>query len=251
MERYNVQIDSFEGPLDLLLHLIHQAEVDIYNIPVATITEQYVQYVKTMQELELDTASEYLVMAATLLEIKSKMLIPGEADSEDEEYIEEEDPREELLSRLVEYKKYKEAAQQLKEKEEQGSSQFAKAPSVASDTAHTSKETELPENITLFDMLDAYEKLKKRIRYKSSKVTRIKADDISIEDRMSDILSFLHQHQGNSGFFELFPSYEKSHIVVTFLAILELMKNRQVTCVQTENFEEIVVHQTKEDLVSE
>ncbi|RSL34626.1 segregation/condensation protein A [Salibacterium salarium] len=251
MEKYNVQLDSFEGPLDLLLHLIHQAEVDIYNIPVATITEQYLQYVQAMQELELDAASEYLVMAATLLEIKSKMLLPGDTNTDEEVYIEEEDPREELLSRLVEYKKYKEAAQHLKEKEEQGSAQFAKAPTVPDEPSGKEKENNLPDNISLFDMLDAYEKLKKRVRYKSPKMTKIKGDDISIEDRMSEVLTYLHQHQGKSGFFDLFPSHERQHIVVTFLAILELMKNRQVTCVQPENFEEIVVHQTEEDLVSE
>ncbi|MDQ0299510.1 segregation and condensation protein A [Salibacterium salarium] len=251
MEKYNVQLDSFEGPLDLLLHLIHQAEVDIYNIPVATITEQYLQYVQAMQELELDAASEYLVMAATLLEIKSKMLLPGDTNTDEEVYIEEEDPREELLSRLVEYKKYKEAAQHLKEKEEQGSAQFAKAPTVPDESSGKEKESNLPDNISLFDMLDAYEKLKKRVRYKSPKMTKIKGDDISMEDRMSEVLTYLHQHQGKSGFFELFPLHERQHIVVTFLAILELMKNRQVTCVQSENFEEIVVHQTEEDLVSE
>ncbi|MFZ4452212.1 segregation/condensation protein A [Salibacterium aidingense] len=251
MERYNVHIDTFQGPLDLLLHLIHQAEVDIYDIPVASITEQYLRYVQAMQELELDIASEYLVMAATLLEIKSKMLLPGDPEPE-EEYIEEEDPREELLSRLVEYKKYKEAAEALRDKENQGVVQYAKGPSMEYDDAAQEADTAaLPEELTLFDMLDAYQKLKERVRYHAPKTTKIKGEEISIEERMSTILAFLHERKGSSGFFELFPSREKAHIVVSFLAVLELMKTRQITCVQSENFEEIKVYQTEEELVSE
>ncbi|GAE43404.1 segregation and condensation protein A [Mesobacillus boroniphilus JCM 21738] len=114
--QYNVKIEAFEGPLDLLLHLINTLEIDIYDIPVAEITEQYLMYIHAMKELQLDVASEYLVMAATLLAIKSKMLLPKhEAELEDEfEFDHEEDPRNELVERLIEYKKFKEAASDLK-----------------------------------------------------------------------------------------------------------------------------------------
>ncbi|MFB4163495.1 segregation/condensation protein A [Alteribacillus sp. JSM 102045] len=248
MKRYNVKIDSFEGPLDLLLHLIRQAEVDIYNIPVAVITEQYVQYVKTMQELELDIASEYLVMAATLLEIKSKMLLPNDISDEDEEFDDkiEEDPREELLSRLMEYKKYKEAAEKLKEKEKSASMHYAKAPTLNHEEYALSEENTLQEGLTLFDMLEAYQKIKERIRVSSSPVTTVKSEEISIEDRMDDIVTLLEKKHGQTRFFDLFTSREKPHIVVTFLAVLELMKNKKVTCMQSNNFEEIMVEYTEE-----
>src|SRR5690606_27811042 len=113
--RYEVKLDSFEGPLDLLLHLINKYEIDIYDIPVAQITAQYMEYIHAMQELELNIASEYLVIAATLLEIKSKMLLPKQEVSLDDEY--EEDPREELMNRLIEYRKFKDAATHLKGRE--------------------------------------------------------------------------------------------------------------------------------------
>ena len=129
--QYNVKIDAFEGPLDLLLHLINRYEIDIYDIPVAQITEQYMAYIHAMQELQLDIASEYLVMAATLLAIKSKMLLPKHEEEILDESVElsENDPREELMQRLLEYKKYKEAAQALKKKEEERALLFTNPPS--------------------------------------------------------------------------------------------------------------------------
>ncbi|MFD2704376.1 segregation/condensation protein A [Salibacterium lacus] len=251
MERYSVQIDTFQGPLDLLLHLIQQAEVDIYNIPVAEITEQYLHYVQAMQELELDIASEYLVMAATLLEIKSQMLLPGEDDPGEEAFMEEEDPRQELMSRLVEYKKYKEAAVELREKEQEGAGRYAKGSSMDDEAIEEKYAAAVPENLSLFDMLDAYQKLKERVRYHAPKETKIKNEEVTIEDRMTSILSFLEKKQNGSTFIELFPSGERSHMVVSFLAVLELMKHKQITCVQEENFEEIMVYQTEEELVGE
>ncbi|MGY4690175.1 segregation/condensation protein A [Salibacterium sp. K-3] len=251
MERYSVQIDTFQGPLDLLLHLIQQAEVDIYNIPVAEITEQYLRYVQTMQELELDIASEYLVMAAALLEIKSQMLLPGADDPEEDDFMEEEDPRQELMSRLVEYKKYKEAAAELREKEQEGSGSYAKGSSMDDDVIQEKHAAAVPEELSLFDMLDAYQKLKERVRYNVTKETKITGEEITIEDRMSTILSFLNEQQGGSPFIELFPSGERSHMVVSFLAVLELMKHRKITCVQDGNFEEIMVYQTEEELARE
>ena len=128
---YKIKIDAFEGPLDLLLHLINRLEIDIYDIPVAEITEQYVAYIHTMKELELDVASEYLVMAATLLAIKSKMLLPkheDEWDEEEEEFLYEEDPRDELVMQLLEYKKYKEAAGEFKNLEAERELILTKTP---------------------------------------------------------------------------------------------------------------------------
>lgn len=126
-EAYQVKLEAFEGPLDLLLHLINKYEIDINDIPVAQITEQYMHYIHTMQKLDLNIASEYLVMAATLVAIKSQMLLPKqEIDEEMDEYV--EDPREELMHRLIEYRKYKDAAEKLKQKEEESSHLFTRSP---------------------------------------------------------------------------------------------------------------------------
>src|SRR5690606_4106514 len=150
--QYNVKIDAFEGPLDLLLHLINRLEIDIYDIPVAEITEQYLFYIHTMKELQLDIASEYLVMAATLLAIKSKMLLPKHEDEqlEDEIGMEmEEDPRDELVERLVEYRKYKEAAEDLKELEQERGLMFTKPPSDLTDFAKEIQPEKTELNVSL------------------------------------------------------------------------------------------------------
>ena len=136
--QYNVKIDAFEGPLDLLLHLINRLEIDIYDIPVSEMTEQYLLYIHAMKELQLDLASEFLVMAATLLAIKSKMLLPKHEEEMLDENFDidlEEDPREELVERLIEYRKYKEAAGDLKSLEEERGLMFTKPPSDLSDLA--------------------------------------------------------------------------------------------------------------------
>src|SRR5690554_302156 len=125
-DSYKVKLETFEGPLDLLLHLVNELEIDIYDIPVAEITEQYLNYIHTMQRIELNIASEYLVMAATLLEIKSAMLLPKKEVIQEDDY--EEDPREDLVNRLIEYRKYKEAAEQLKEKELEENQLFTRPP---------------------------------------------------------------------------------------------------------------------------
>src|SRR5690606_29268658 len=157
--KYNVKIDAFEGPLDLLLHLINTMEINIYDIPMAEITDQYFIYVHTMKELELDVASEYLVMAATLLSIKSKMLLPqSEEPLDDELDVEfEEDPREELVERLMEYKKFKEAARQLREKEEERGKLYTKPPSDLSEYTNNTQTANL--DVTIYDMLGAFHKL--------------------------------------------------------------------------------------------
>ena len=161
---YNVKIDAFEGPLDLLLHLIHSLEIDIYDIPMAQITEQYLLYIHTMKKLELDVASEYLVMAATLLAIKSKMLLPKHEEIQDEEDFEmEEDPRDELVDRLIEYKKYKEAAVELKTREEERGQMYTKPPSDLSQFAEEKISGNLVDHdVSIYDMLGAFHKLLRR-----------------------------------------------------------------------------------------
>ncbi len=239
---YNVKIDAFEGPLDLLLHLINRLEIDIYDIPVAKITEQYLLYIHTMKELRLDIASEYLVMAATLLAIKSKMLLPKHEDESEEDFSfeEEEDPRDELVERLIEYKKFKEAAVEFKHLEEDRGLIYTKPPS---DLSEFAKETQAEKNdidVTIYDMLAAFQKLMRRRKLQKPLATRVTRQEIPIEKRMTEIIELLGTGK-RMRFHELFPVSDRSHIVVTFLAVLELMKRQEILVDQEQNFAEIFV----------
>lgn len=242
--QYHVKIDAFEGPLDLLLHLINRLEIDIYDIPVKEITEQYMLYIHTMQELELDIASEYLVMAATLLSIKSGMLLPKqEEELFDEEFGEEpeEDPREELMRRLIEYRVYKEAADDLRELEEDRSQVYTKAPSDLSEYGTQVVNQTNSLDVTLYDMLGAFQKMLRRKKIQKPMQTKIARQEIPIDKRMDEILKDLHEHPGRRRFVDLFPSNSKDHLVVTFLAILELMKSHMILIEQENNFSDIFI----------
>ena len=241
---YKVKIDAFEGPLDLLLHLIKKMEIDIYDIHVAEITEQYLEFIHDMQELQLDVASEYLVMAATLIEMKSRMLLPKpepiDADMEDMDFEDGEDPREELIRRLIEYRQYKEAAEVLKEKEE---SQLLVYTKPASDLSEYEKPREIQiTGVTLYDMLAAFRHLMQRKQLKRPLHTKIQRREIPIGERMEAIITNLRQIKKPMPFDDLFPYPNRTHIVVTFLAILELMKKRSIACVQHHNFEQIMIY---------
>ncbi|MFC0559785.1 segregation/condensation protein A [Halalkalibacter alkalisediminis] len=251
MNPYSVKLDLFEGPLDLLLHLINEAEVDIYDIPVAVITDQYLTYIHAMQELELDVASEYLVMAATLLAIKSKMLLPKqEEELFDEDWeMEEEDPREELIFKLVEYRKYKEAATELKEKEQERSLVHTRPPEDLEPFITDEERRDIAiQGVSLFDMLSAYQKLLKRKELKAPRTTTVKSQEYSIEERMQEVLSELDRFKGFCRFYDLFPVPDRGHVVVSFLAILELMKTKAIRCEQTMNFSDIMIYRIEEGI---
>ncbi|MCE4047166.1 MULTISPECIES: segregation/condensation protein A [Bacillaceae] len=242
--QYNVKIDSFEGPLDLLLHLINKLEIDIYDINVAEITEQYLEYIHAMSELQLDIASEFLVMAATLLAIKSKMLLPKydeELLDDDLMYEPEEDSREDLIERLVEYRKFKEAADDLKEMEQERGLIFTKPPSDLSDfTQDADQNAKSDLDVSLYDMLAAFQKLMRRKKLQAPLSTKITRQEIPIESRMEEILVFIKSRR-RTHFEELFPVHDKTHIVVTFLALLELMKRQALFVEQEHNFADIFV----------
>ncbi|AIG26161.1 segregation/condensation protein A [Brevibacillus sp. 7WMA2] len=244
---YSIKLDSFEGPLDLLLHLIDKAEVDIYDIPIAVITEQYLDTIHTMRELQLDVASEFVVMAATLLAIKSKTLLPKKEELHFEplhdDYGEEEDPRDELVQRLLEYKKFKRVAEQLREMET-GRSQVFTRP--AEDlTPYVREEEPGVANVTLFDMLHALEKLFARLQTKEP-VAKVSRDEISIKDRMKEIRQLIKVGGGHVRFSQLFiTNVTRTEIVTTFLALLELMKGKAITCVQNQLFTDILISEGK------
>jgi segregation and condensation protein A len=243
--QYSVKIDDFEGPLDLLLHLINRLEIDIYNIPVSKITDQYLDYIHTMQDLQLDIASEYLVMAATLLAIKSKMLLPKHEEElydEDMAFEQEEDPREELMRRLIEYKKYKGAAEVLKEREAERSNVFTRSQADLSKYV-TESEMQAPpiKDASIYDMIGALQRMFLKKALQKPKKTTINRMEIPIEQRMEEIVQILKSNRGNIPFEALFPNPIREHIVVTFLAILELMKQNSITCIQSSNFSAISV----------
>ncbi|MBF2629714.1 segregation/condensation protein A [Listeria seeligeri] len=241
MVEMNFKVDAFEGPLDLLLHLIGQLEVDIYDIPMAEITDQYMEFVHTMQEMELDVASEYLVMAATLLAIKSKMLLPKqELEIDYDTLVEEEDPRDALVEKLMEYKRFKEAAKELKEKEAERSFYFSKPPMDLAEYDDGSNVAEL--DVSLNDMLSAFNKMLRRKKLNKPLHTRITSQEISIDDRMDSVMGKLQKQQNHRlRFEELFEEQTKEQLVVTFLAILELMKRKLVEIEQVASFADLYV----------
>ncbi|WP_274364459.1 segregation and condensation protein A [Paenibacillus thermotolerans] len=241
------KLPSFEGPLDLLLHLIDKAEVDITNIPISEITDQYLEFVSLMEEMELEVASEFLVMAATLLAIKSKMLLPKppvvEIDMEWEE--DETDSLEELVSKLIEYRKYKAIAEHLREKELDQSLVYTREPH---DLAPYAAEAEKPspvEGLDTFDLLLAFRKALRRAANRNA-VAKIRRDEVSVKDRMRDVLHLLRDAGGKILFSRLFDERTtKDELVVSFLALLELMKMKKISCFQHKVFEDIVI-QAKE-----
>lgn len=232
---YQVRIENFEGPLDLLLHLIKKNEINIYDIPIAMIAQQYLSYIEAMKDLNLTVAGEFLVMAATLLQIKSKMLLPVEESAEDDE--DGPDPREELVRRLLEYKTFKEAARQLDTQERMWREIYSR-PIAPSEDVVQSDET-LLDNIGLFDLVDALQEILNRNPGK--KLLEIIPDNLTVRDRMNVLLEAL-EGQESIGFEALFEaSCHRLVIIVTFLALLELIRLRTVRVYQAENFGPILV----------
>lgn len=232
---YKVKLDIFEGPLDLLLYLIRKNEVDIYDIPIAIITDQYLEYLDLMKVLSLDVAGEFLVIASTLTAIKSKMLLPPSEDAEEEEG---EDPRAELIEHLLEYQKYKEAAHQLKCRELLEKDIFIRVQQ-EEQLAEIGKDSVVIE-VSLFDLVDALRKVMER-KDLSGHFMEITVEKISVKDKMVEILQSLKESQQlifQSLFDKLSTKYE---IIVAFLAILELMKLRAVRVFQLRPYGEIRV----------
>jgi segregation and condensation protein A len=238
-DAYLVNIEEFEGPLDLLLHLIKKNEVDIYNIPIAAITRQYLEYMELLKELNLDIAGEFLVMAATLLQIKSRMLLPL---TPDEEEAEVEDPRAELVRRLLEYQRYRDASYLLSSRNLLGREVFARkfdSPEFA-DLARK----EEPADVELFELIEAFRRVLARVSVET--FHNVGADGISIADRIAEVLSLLHGGKTIS-FEALFAEgLTRDLLVVTFLSILELCKLKLIRITQAESLGAIWLTSTSE-----
>lgn len=237
------KLDSFEGPLDLLLHLIDRAEIDIHEISISEITTQYMDYLHAMKELELDITSEFLVMAATLLSIKSQQLLPKppvfEHEYDEEWYDDGPDLREELIQKLIEYRKFKQIAEDLKEKEYQRSLVYSKEPE---DMSIYMKEQQVDplQGVSLSDIVQAFQKAIKRASRRDL-IATVQRDEISVKDRIRDIVEVLRQFE-TVRFSRLIRDHMARHeIVVTFLSILELMKMKHIRCYQHGLFDDIVI----------
>ncbi len=218
---YHVRLTQFEGPLDLLLHLIRRDKINIYDIPISEITREYLAYIDVMRELELEIAGEFFVMAATLMRIKSQMLLPRHEGLE-----EEEDPREELVRNLLEYKKFKEAASELAEREEDRRKVFTRP--VAPPVEEESEET---LDVTLFDLLEALQKVFTQVKIQTT--YRIIPETVTVEEKLALIRRSIEEHS-EVLFTELFGGeYSKLGIIVTFLAILEMVKMGEVIARQS------------------
>lgn len=238
---YKIILESFEGPMDLLLHLIDKAEIDIYDIPINEITEQYIEYIKKMDQLDLDITSEFLLMAATLLEIKSKMLLPSMKTSEDKQLeMEEIDPRIELVKRLVEYKKYKHVSQELQLYEQVQKKVYYKPKE---DLSNFEGEEEI-EEMDLDKLVSALNKLLKKNQNTqiSIDIDEIQKEEYTLDESMEKIKVKLEENKQIT-FSSLFhENSNKKEIVVTFLSILELIRTKYITIDQEDNFSEIIIN---------
>lgn len=242
---YEVNVEGFSGPLDLLLHLIQRYEIDIYDIPVAEITAQYMAHIHAMQVLELDEASEYLVMAATLLALKSRMLLPMH-DIEDDT-IEEVDPRDELVQQLIQYKRYKQVAKRLETQRDYAILQY---PRPATDLSFYMKEEQLAlfdMDVTVYDMLATFEKMLQRKKWQQPLTTRVARQEIAIKDQMRTVFTLLKKMNGQADFTDLFDHRNKSALIATFLSVLELMRQQMIRIEQQQNFEALTVILVQEE----
>jgi segregation and condensation protein A len=229
---YTFRLEGFEGPLDLLLHLIQKNELDILNIPIALITEQYLEYLQLMKVLNLDVAGEYLLMASTLLHIKSKMLLPKSSEREEEE----EDPREELIRRLLEYQKYKQAGGELEKRPMLDRDVFIRLMPAEPEEAPEEERIE----VNLLELLEAFRQVLERV--KTETVHEVILEHLSVEDKIQEILMLLERENRSLTFHRLFPEQASRRVVIiTLLAILELVKMKRIRIFQLAPFETIRV----------
>ena len=237
MSEYKVKFEVFEGPLDLLLYLIKKEEVDIYSVNLTKLASQFIEYIEMMREFDLEVAGEFLVMASTLMYIKSRELLPVDQQAQVEEEEDGEDPRWELIRQLVEYKKFKDAAAQLQELEARQEGVFPRLP--IKPVFEEEKPLTKPE-VTIFDLLNAVNSVLKRFE-KRDNPREIYEDKWSVSDKIEHIVKLMTTQSGVR-FSELFEdATSRSEVVCTFLALLELIRLKQLVCAQSSDFGEIEI----------
>ena len=234
---YSIKINEFEGPLDLLLHLIKQSNIDIYDIEISEITKQYLDYINKMEELNINVASSYIVMAAELMEIKSKSLLPKKVEeNEDEE--EEIVSKENLINKLIEYKKYKEMAPSFKELETNRQNIYIKSPEKLNN--YLDEIVVKNEDTSIDDLVDAFKKFLERKNLEKPISTKITNKEYSVKERKYNIKNILREKK-KVFFTELFEENNTSFIIVTFLSILEMTKEKEIIIKQDTNFSNIII----------
>lgn len=238
------KLDNFEGPLDLLLHLIDKNKVNIYDIPIVTITEQYLDYMKHMETEDLNIVSEFLVMAATLIDIKARMLLPKEVNEEGEE----EDPRAELVARLLEYKYFKYMASELRDREVGADRLLFKTPTVPAEVSKYEPPIDLDkllDGLTLAKLQEIFRAVTKRTQDRvdpiRSRFGNIRKEAVSLEDKIASVMGFARQHRKFSFRRMLEGQPDRIEVVVTFLALLELMKIGKIALTQEHLFDDMMI----------
>ena len=236
MSEYKVKFDVFEGPLDLLLYLIRKEEVDIYEVNLTQLATQFIEYIEVMRVLDLDVAGEFLVMASTLMYLKSRELLPVDLQVKAEEEDDGEDPRWELIRQLVEYKKFKDAAAALQSLETRQENIYPReAPQPVFE-----KETDKPD-VSIFDLINAVNSILKRVAQREGDQREIYEDKWSVSEKIEMLVNLIAS-QPRLKFSELFESAtSRTEVVVTFLAMLELIRLKQIICVQSDSFAEIEI----------
>ncbi len=233
-----LHLENFDGPLDLLLHLVKETKVDIYEINMSEIIETYLNYIESLQELNIDIGSEFLIMAASLIHLKSKMLIgktEEEQETDDEFNIQSE---EDLKNRIIEYEKYKNITKELQELEARRKEIFTKIPENLKE--YKEKKELINDGLTIDDLLKALLKIEERLRYKKPLETRITKKEISVKEQIISIRNILKEKK-KCCFEDLFSKATKDYIIATFLAILEMTKQKEIILEQRSSFEPIMV----------
>ena len=233
--QYKVTIENFDGPLDLLLHLIKEQDIDIYDIKIEEITKQYLDYIHAMKELNLSVASEYLVMASELIEMKSKMLLPKKKYLEEDEY--EEDPRDVLIERLLAYKQYKEVTSEFKDLEMTRKLVFTKEPV---NLSYYAKEQENKDGLSISDLIEAFNALMKKKQLDKPIATKITKKELSVTEKVNTIRNIL-KNRKKINFEEIFEVATKEEVIISFLSILEMVKKDEIILKQDNNFNQIVI----------
>lgn len=237
----NLKIDDFEGPLDLLLHLIKEKKMDLLNLKLEVIIDEYLDFIQKMEEMNLNVASSYLVMSSELIEMKSKLLLPR---NEEEEEDLEEDPKEALVNRLIEYQRYKDLTNDFKELENERQKIFTRLPENLKEYSDENKMIN-NSNVTLEDLLDAFKKFLERKKLQEPLHTKVTKKEMSVEERTISIRNVLRSKK-KVNFLELFDVLNKEYVVVTFLAILEMAKKNEITISQENEYGDIICEAVNE-----
>ncbi len=237
--KFNFTLDDFNGPLDLLLHLVKESKMDIYEVPIEDITNQYIEFINSMENMNIDIASEYLVMASELIHLKSKMLLNiRDEDNDDANQLEFKiGTEEELRNRLAEYEKYKELSEDFKILESKRSEVLTKVPESLMEYR---EDVKLNTDTTLEDLVNAFNNFLERQKYMKPLATKVTSKELSVEKRTIEIRKII-TNKKRIDFFELFSEPNRKYLIVTFLSVLEMTKNKEINIRQEKNFSNIII----------